>query len=171
MINNSKAKLFCRDDISLIENYNEAIADTENVWVCHHRLELTLDGEFANSAEDLIRHGMYYKRPYFELIWLPKNVHRQMHGIKKALSNNTLKKLSDKQKGINNSMHGKEPWNKGKTGVQVGANIGRKFSKEWREKLSNAHKGKTPWNKGMSGAEYTSHYKDGVRNSKRAKVG
>lgn len=171
MINNSKAKLFCRDDISLIENYNEAIADTENVWVCHHRLELTLDGEFANSAEDLIRHGMYYKRPYFELIWLPKRVHKQMHSIKKALSNNTLKKLSDKQKGINNSMHGKEPWNKGKTGVQVGANLGRKFNKEWCERLSNAHKGKTPWNKGMSGAEYTSHYKNGVRNSNRAKEG
>lgn len=136
MITNSKVKLFCRDDISLIENYNEAVADTENVWVCHHRLELTLDGEFANSKQDLIRHGMYYNRPYFELIWLPDAEHRHMHFIKKALSNVTRKKLSECQTGVNNSMHGK-----------------------------------TPWNKGMKGAEYTSHYKDGVRNSNRAKEG
>lgn len=30
---------------------------------------------------------------------------------------------------------------------------------------------RTPWNKGMKGADYTSHYKNGVRNSLRAKVG
>lgn len=149
MITNSKVKKFCKDDISLIENYDKAIADNTQVWVCHHRLELTLDGEFANSKQDLIRYGMYYNRPYFELIWLPRSVHKRIHGIKKALSNTTLKKISDNQKGINNSMHGKEPWNKGKTGVQVGANLGRKFSKEWREQLSKAHKGKTPWNKGL----------------------
>lgn len=113
MITNSKVKKFCRDDISLIENYNEAVADTENVWVCHHRLELTLDGEFANSKEDLIRYGMYYNRPYFELIWLPDSEHRHMHFIKKALSNVTRKKISDCQMGVNNSMHGKTPWNKG----------------------------------------------------------
>ena len=38
-------------------------------------------------------------------------------------------------------------------------------------KCRQSHLGKTPWNKGMSGAEYTSHYKNGVRNSNRAKEG
>ena len=113
MIKNSKVKLFCRDDISLIENYNEAVADTENVWVCHHRLELTLDGEFANSKADLIRYGMYYNRPYFELIFLPDTVHRKMHLKTRIISNETRKRLSDSKKGDNNPMTGKTPWNKG----------------------------------------------------------
>lgn len=113
MITNSKVKQFCKDDISLIENYDKAIADNTQIWVCHHRLELTLDGEFANSKEDLIRYGMYYKRPYFELIWLPDSEHRRMHFVKKALSSVTRKKMSDCQMGVNNSMHGKTPWNKG----------------------------------------------------------
>ncbi len=113
MIKNSKVKLFCRDDISLIENYNEAVADTENVWVCHHRLELTLDGEFANSKADLIRHGMYFKRPYFELIFMKKSDHFSMHRKRKAMSYETHLKSSRHQMGVNNSMHGKIPWNKG----------------------------------------------------------
>ena len=113
MITNSKVKLFCRDDISLIENYNEAVADTENVWVCHHRLELTLDGEFANSKADLIRYGMYFKRPYFELIFMKKSDHFSMHRNRKAMSYETHLKSSRNQMGVNNSMHGKIPWNKG----------------------------------------------------------
>ena len=87
MINVSKVNRFCRDDIKLIENYYEAINDTENVWACHHRLELTLDGEFANSKTDLIRHGMYYHRPYFELIFLKIIDHKKLHAAHKALSN------------------------------------------------------------------------------------
>ena len=30
---------YCRGDISKIENYDKAIADTKTVWHCHHRLE------------------------------------------------------------------------------------------------------------------------------------
>ena len=149
MINVSKVSRFCRDDIKLIENYDEAVNDTENVWVCHHRLELTMDGEFANSTKDLIRYGMYYKRPYFELIFLPRSEHKRIHGVTKALSIETRKKLSEAQKGVNNSMTGKTPWNKGKKGVQKGANLGKKFSEEHKQKLSLSHKGKTPWNKGL----------------------
>lgn len=51
-------------------------------------------------------------------------------------------------------------------------------SPEWRKHMSEIQKGvnnsmhgRIPWNKGMKGAEYTSHFKDGVRNSNRAKVG
>lgn len=35
---------------------------------------------------------------------------------------------------------------------------------EARNKNSESHKGKPTWNKGMSGAEYTKHYKNGVKN-------
>ena len=47
MINESYIQKFCKDDISRIENYDKAVADPTQTWVIHHRLELTLDGEFA----------------------------------------------------------------------------------------------------------------------------
>lgn len=78
MIGLKRIKRYCRDDISKIENYEQAINDTET-WVCHHRLGLTLDGEKACTKEDLIRFGMYYNRPYFELIFLPKKEHDALH--------------------------------------------------------------------------------------------
>ena len=37
MINEKRAKSYCKDDISLIENYDKAIADNTQVWHCHHR--------------------------------------------------------------------------------------------------------------------------------------
>lgn len=35
MINEKNAKSFCKDDLSLIENYDLAIADTTQTWICH----------------------------------------------------------------------------------------------------------------------------------------
>ena len=37
MISETKAKLYCKDDISLIENYEQAVNDPINKWVIHHR--------------------------------------------------------------------------------------------------------------------------------------
>lgn len=79
MISEICAKMYCKDDISKIENYQEAVNDKENKWVVHHRLETTLDGKFANEKKDLIRMNMYYNRPYFELIFLTTREHRQIH--------------------------------------------------------------------------------------------
>lgn len=79
MIHYGRVESFCKDDITKIENYDKAISDTENMWHCHHRLELTLDGEFANNKRELIRLGMYYKRPYFELIFLTEHEHKSLH--------------------------------------------------------------------------------------------
>ena len=39
MINLYNAKRFCREDISLIENYKEAISDKYKTWDIHHRRE------------------------------------------------------------------------------------------------------------------------------------
>jgi len=33
-------KKFCCEDLSLIENYDLAISDTNQTWHCHHRLEI-----------------------------------------------------------------------------------------------------------------------------------
>ena len=63
----------------LIENYDEAAKDNFKGWVCHHRLELTINGELALKPADLIRHNMYYFRPYFELIYLRRSEHTAMH--------------------------------------------------------------------------------------------
>lgn len=96
MINELFAKEYCRDDISKIENYNEAVDDPTKTWHLHHRLELTLDGEFALSAEQLELHNMYYNRPYYELIFLTPAEHRRMHAL--ALSDETKQKMSEAKK-------------------------------------------------------------------------
>lgn len=123
MINKQSAYKFCKDDISKIENYEKAVSDTTQTWVIHHRLELTLDGEFAHSVKELIRLGMYYRRPYFELIFLTHSEHSKLHN-----------------KGKNNPMYGKPgtklgtpAWNKGKHGI---------YSEETKAKMSAAKKGK-----------------------------
>lgn len=75
----ASVKSFCKDDISKIENYELAKADNFEGWVCHHRLELTMDNEHAHSREDLKRMNMYYNRPYFELIFLRLSEHSKLH--------------------------------------------------------------------------------------------
>ena len=119
MINEKKAHRFCKDDISKIENYDKAIADATQTWHCHHRLELTLDREFAHTAEDLIRMDMYYRRPYFELIFLTKSEHHSLHN-----------------RGKNNPSYGKTAWNKGKAAW----NTGKALSDETRKKMSESAK-------------------------------
>lgn len=64
----SSYRRFCRDSIERIENYDKAVEDKSKTWVLHHRLELTIEGQFALSRDDLISMGMYYHRPAFELI-------------------------------------------------------------------------------------------------------
>lgn len=105
MIREDYATWFCKDDISKIENYAAAIADKDNMWHCHHRLELTLDGEFALSKADLKRHNMYYHRPYFELIFLSQTEHKKLHGLRKARSDNQKRMISK-------AMHDKKLANK-----------------------------------------------------------
>lgn len=78
-------------ELELIENFEAAKADNFEGWVVHHRLELTINGEYAHSKEDLKLLGMYYNRPYYELIFMRKSEHRSMHA-KLENKNRTLKK-------------------------------------------------------------------------------
>lgn len=114
MINMDYAHKFCKDDISKIENYEQALNDTTQTWDCHHRLELTLDGEFAHSREDLIRLGMYCNRPYFELIFLTRSEHLRLHHkgknnsfYGKQHSEETRLKMSKALKGKNHPLYGR----------------------------------------------------------------
>lgn len=102
MISEKNAKLYCKDDISLIENYEEAVNDNERKWDCHHRRESIY------TAEGLIEIGEYYNRPAIELIFLTKSEHRRFHNkgnkyfLGKHHSEDTKKKISDAKMGNHN---------------------------------------------------------------------
>lgn len=128
------AQLYCCEDISLIENYERALNDENEVYVVHHRLEIELNV----SGKELIEMGLYYNRPADELILLTKSEHSSLHGkhaigelnnfyghnhsdetkkrqseIRKEYwlthetSEETKKKMSDANKGEQNGFYGK----------------------------------------------------------------
>lgn len=140
MINKSKARKYCKDNISKIENYDKAMADTTQTWQCHHRLELTLDGEFALTTEQLKMHDMYYNRPYYELIFLTPTEHRRLH--LKHLSDETRKNISEAKKGMNHPFYGKHHSDESKRKIGEAAK-GRK--KPFRGKTWKLINGKRVW--------------------------
>ena len=75
MINKYKAKRFCSEDISLIENYQEAIADEERMWDIHHRRECDENGRTLFTKKQLIEMNLYVKRPASELIFVTRSMH------------------------------------------------------------------------------------------------
>ena len=131
MINEKFVKNYCRDDLSKIENYDKAIADTTQTWECHHRLELTLDGDPALSNKQLKMHGMYYNRPYYELIFLTPSEHRRLH--MKNMSEETRRKMSESHKGRHLSEEARKKLSEAKKG--------RHLSEEHRRKISESKKG------------------------------
>lgn len=94
-VNRQIARVICRDDLSKIENYDRALADKNFAWPCHHRLELTLDGENAHTAQELERLGMYRNRPYYELIFLPQDLHGRIHKAKGIKRVKCLQKITE----------------------------------------------------------------------------
>ena len=152
MINEINAKKFCKDDISLIENYDKAIADKTQTWDCHHRRETIY------SRSGLKEIGEYYNRPACELIFLTPADHRRLHklgkpsGMKgKHLSAETRKKMSETRKGKRFSESHKKKMSEAKRGKHHSAEArkkisesskGKHLSEETRTKLSEARKGK-----------------------------
>ena len=101
MINERCAKSYCSEDLSLIENYALAIADTTQTWECHHRGEVLPCGRF--SPNDLTKFGLYFNRPASELIFLTKAEHTRLHKRGITLSEATKKAMSDTSKGVQKS--------------------------------------------------------------------
>lgn len=134
MFNRKKAVSYCKDDISLIENYQEA-KESPELWVCHHKLEITLNGEQALSFNELNRLGMYYKRPYFELIFMKAAEHQALHNKLRIWSEASKEKARQSKIG------------------KPSKTKGRIKSKEERKHISEAHKGQIPWNKGKKGSQ------------------
>ena len=79
MINEKCAKGYCSEDISLIENYHQAIADEERMWDIHHRRECDENGRTLFTKKQLIEMGLYFKRPASELIFVTRSMHNKLH--------------------------------------------------------------------------------------------
>ena len=142
MINESQARQYCREDITLIKNYAEAIADQTSTWICHH-----INGEpFTGFCKkDLKKMNMYYKRPASELMFVTRSEHmtRHMKGKKGKIFSDTHKqKLSESQKGkILSDAHKQKlsESHKGRTSPLKG----KHHSEATRRKISESLKGKT----------------------------
>ena len=149
MINERLVRTYCKD-YTKIENYEKAIADTTQTWHCHHRLELTLDGEPALTAAQLKMHDMYYHRPYYELIFLTPEEHISMHrkGVTgenhpffgKHHSEETRKNISESMKGEKNPLFGKHLSDETRRKMSEAK---KNISDKTRKKMSEAQKGRT----------------------------
>lgn len=94
MINEKQVRKYCKGNITKIENYDEAMSDTLQVWHCHHKFGLT------KSAEELQRDNAYFDCVPEELIFLRGGKHSSLHATHRSAK--TRKKLSDaakRQKG------------------------------------------------------------------------
>lgn len=163
---------FCIEDISLVENYEKAIADDSQQWHCHHRLETH---KYKNRkreewvrrdenipAKELIALGLYYNRPAKELIFMTESEHHSLHSKNRVVSDSTRQKLSEVAKkqqhpGYNKGKKFSEEWRKHLSEAHKGKKLGP-MSEEHKRKLSDAHKGKTVY---WAGKRYK--YVDGKR--------
>ena len=62
------------------------------------------------------------------------------------------------------------PWNKGKKGLQISHNKGKKLSEETKIRISKSKKGKSSWNKGFvgyNGGEEHYNWKGGISSTNR----
>lgn len=131
MINESLARKYCREDITLIKNYAEAVADTTQTWICHHRNAEPFTGF---CTKDLKKMNMYYKRPASELMFVTRGEHKTIHNKGKIVSAETRKKMSESQKGKHLSDEHRQKLS--------AANKGKTLSEDTKKKISEARKGK-----------------------------
>lgn len=79
MINEKYAKSYCSEDISLIENYQQAIADQTKMWDIHHRRECDSEGRTLFTRKQLKDMNLYFNRPASELIFVTRSMHWKLH--------------------------------------------------------------------------------------------
>lgn len=105
-MNTKFAKKCCCEDISLIENYEKAVNDKNQIWDLHHKLEIELE----KTAKELLSSGLYYNRPASELIFLTHKEHTYLHQ-----SQNYMKQIaSNNSSGEKNGMYNKKHTNESK---------------------------------------------------------
>lgn len=116
MINEEQAKRYCCEDISLIENYEEAVNSGEKYDV-HHKLGLWFNKQW------LIDNGFYYKQRAEMLMFMKHSEHMTLHWSDNKY---TL--------GRTHSEESKQKISKAKMGHSV--------SEEAKQKMSDAKRGK-----------------------------
>ena len=146
MINEGKTKMKCREDFSLIQNYDKAISDKEQIWDCHHRLGTVI------PKKKLLEIGLYFNRPAIELIFLTHEEHTILHRKGKRHSEKSKQKMSE-------ALKGRIPWNKGLI-----------TSEETKRKQSEAKKGKNKGEKNhMYGKTHTEESKQKMSEALKGK--
>ena len=116
---------YCSEDISKIENYEEAMADTKRVWGLHHWLEA------VSTMKELQAEDLYYNRPAKELIFYPNDkYHYDLPHLGRRLG---AKKTGETLKGI----HPSEASNLKRSETLKG----HIFHKSRNDKIAKAHLG------------------------------
>lgn len=154
MIDERRSHLYCRDDLSKIENYDKAIADTTQIWDCHHRDEIRElpSGMIAyRSMQELIENGRYFQCPANELIFLTHADHARLHNKDKIITKETRRKISESNKGqtrtaetrrnLSESHKGKSLTEETKAKMSA-ARKGHTVSADTRKKISESQKGR-----------------------------
>ena len=141
MINERQAKKYCKEDISKIENYDKAVADTSQTWDLHHRTEIW----WNCSKQDLIDNECYFNRKACELIFLTRSEHDKLHKKDKVVSESTRQKLSASLKGKKRKPLSEDTRRKISEAMKCENNpfYGKSHTEDTRRKLSEARKGKT----------------------------
>lgn len=100
---------FCKEDISLIEGYEEMRA-SDKQYILHHRLETHMRDKSTGKIDiprepkeyverdTLKAFGLYWNRPANELIFMEYNEHSSLHIKGRGIKNGGKHKRSDKQK-------------------------------------------------------------------------
>lgn len=138
MINEYVVSRYCCEDLSLIENYDKAVADETQTWNCHHRLEM--QGDCRISPKKLRELGLYENRPASELIFLTKAEHNRLHMLDTKLSKETKQKISQ-------ANHGKKRSEETKRKISE-IQFGKKMSAEACKNMSKAQSLLRWWNNG-----------------------
>ena len=102
ILSKKRAKSICCEDISLVENYDKAIADKTQKWVLHHRDEIRVlpSGMIVKrSVEELMENGRYFHCPANELIFMTPADHLSLHHKGKLNSEESRKKMKNSMKG------------------------------------------------------------------------
>ena len=141
MINFKYVKTYCKDDISLIENYDKAIADQNQIWDCHHKREMT------TPKKELIEIGEYYHRPARELIFLTHSEHSILHNKGMKLSEEAKRKIAEARKGMKLSEETKRKIAEAKKGNKN--MLGKHLSEETKLKIGEYAKMSHWFNNGI----------------------
>lgn len=117
MIDKIASYAYCCEDISKIENYDIAVNDSTQRYVCHHKKGI----ELKLTKEELQDAGLYFNRPADELIFLTVSEHAKLHQANLTEKQKTEK--SERSRQVITKVN-KTYWK------------GRKWSKQRKEKHS-----------------------------------